>query len=558
MIALPKTMTHIHVAGFIGASLIIGSCAGGYASLLLGRTFLSELRSREAALIFSAVESGPLTFARLQSANIAQTQLDILMRTAGIKGRPIAGVKINGGAEGGFNFANWRRGGTVSPACLSRETRPYTFADALHPYSITVESDDCLRLPEENLILRNALVVGFLVSLMAALACLMAIMPVIDSFRKTRLMLQNPLAPEPSGIRFLPLRELAVLAFRGFRAERDEALAQFAQQVAHDIRSPLAALEVASNEAAQLPEDKRMLIGGAVGRIRDIANSLLDKQRSLAAGADIFAAKPPVRANDAEPVSLPKLTRSLIEEKRLELRASPGIELRFDEAPPGMLARVPPAEFKRVLSNLINNSIEALGGRGAVGVDLELRADWALVNVRDNGKGISPEILAKLGERGKTHGKEGGSGLGLHHARASAEAWGGRLDVESEPGKGTTVTIRIPRHEFEVDHWDAILIDDDELTRTAWRIAASRSGKALRIFPSATAFFVEAAAIDRGTRIYIDAELADGVRGDAESLKIHELGFGEIYLATGYEAKKFAGLKHLRGVIGKDPPWGAQ
>lgn len=563
-LALPQTLTHGHVAAFIGVGLIIGTAVGGYASVSLGRSFLSELRLRESALVFSAVESGPLTFARLQSADIAQAQLNTLMGTAGIHGRPIIGARIQGGEGGRFEFAKWKEARPVGESCLTRETRSYSFPDALHHYQVTLESDRCLRLPEERLILRNALVVGLLVSLLASLAGLVAIMPVIDSFLKTRLMLQNPLSPEPLRIRFLPLRELALLAFRGFQAERNEALAKFAQQVAHDIRSPLAALEVATGDGAfQVPQDKRALIGDAVGRIRDIANSLLDKHRSLAAGADIFRMNSASSIEmDLEPLPLSGLIESLVAEKRLEFSARPHLAIAYrpNASASGTLAKVQPVEFKRLLSNLINNSVEALGEEGGcVDVSLSALDLRTLVSVKDDGKGIPPEVLTSLGRRGETFGKKGGSGLGLHHARASVESWGGTLEISSEIGKGTAVSVFLPEvwsGEARRTLFDAILIDDDALARTTWRIAASRSGKKIGVFSTTADFLKEAGSVDRATPVYIDAELSDGVKGDVESLKIHELGFAEIYLATGHEAVKFENLTHLRGVVGKAPPWG--
>lgn len=564
-LALPQTLTHGHVAAFIGVGLIIGTAVGGYASVSLGKSFLSELRLREAALVFSAVESGPLTFARLQSADIAQAQLNTLMGTAGIHGRPIIGARIQGGKGGRFEFAKWKEARPVGESCLTRETRSYSFPDALHPYQVTLESDRCLRLPEERLILRNALVVGLLVSLLASLAGLMAIMPVIDSFLKARLMLQNPLSPEPLTIRFLPLRELALLAFRGSQAERNEALAKFAQQVAHDIRSPLAALEVATGDRAfQVPQDKRELIGDAVGRIRDIANSLLEKHRSLAAGADIFRmnSASSIEVVDLEPLPISSLIESLIAEKRLEFSGRPHLAIAYrpNASSSGTLAKVQPVEFKRLLSNLINNSAEALGeDGGSVDVSLSALDFRTLVSVKDDGKGIPPEVLTSLGRRGGTFGKNGGSGLGLHHARASVESWGGTLEISSVIGKGTTVNVFIPEvrnGDARRTLFDAVLIDDDELARATWKVAASRLGKRLRSYATAGEFLGEADAVDRATPVYIDVDLGNGKQGDVESLKIHELGFREIYLVTGHEPGKFAGLAHLRGVVGKEPPWG--
>jgi signal transduction histidine kinase len=97
-----------------------------------------------------------------------------------------------------------------------------------------------------------------------------------------------------------------------------------------------------------------------------------------------------------------------------------------------------------MLSNLVNNSVEALERGGSVTVSLARRGGSVEITVRDNGKGIPAEVLQRLGRRGETYGKAGGSGLGLHHARAAAEAWNGSLNISSEPGKGTETVILLP------------------------------------------------------------------------------------------------------------------
>ncbi len=476
-------------------------------------------------------------------------------------------------------------------------------------------------------------------------------------------------------------------------ATRNKIAVEIAQQVAHDIRSPLAALEVAAGDVSHLPEDKRILIRGAVGRIRDIANSLLDRNRP--SGAEVFSsAQEPAAAQ-----LLSSLIESLVTEKRLQFRSRSRIEIEvwLDGASYGIFAKVQPVIFKRVLSNLVNNAVEAFGdGPGAVRVNMSASGGRALVSVQDNGKGIPSEVLSKLGQRGETHDKAGGSGLGLYHARISAESWGGALELSSSMGTGTTATLALPlapapewfvselvlppsrpvvildddasihqvwqgrldalkvrEHAVEIVHvstpaeirswievngvksrealylldyellgyadtglslaaemaigertvlvtsryeepailescrtlktrmipkglaglvpirieqvspatcpagerWDAVLIDDDALARATWKIAASRFGKRFRAFSTAAEFMRESSGMDLATPVYIDADLGDGVKGDVESLKIHALGFGEIYLATGHEASKFSGLAHLRGVTGKEPPW---
>lgn len=328
-----------------------------------------------------------------------------------------------------------------------------------------------------------------------------------------------------------------------------EKMAAQARQVAHDIRSPVAALEVASADAANLPEETRLLIRSAVGRIHDIADSLLDRKRALA----------PESKTAVSPQLLADLIDPVIDEKRLQFRAHylVKIELRLEESARGLFAIVEPVEFKRLLSNLINNAVESFDERGgAVTVSLSARDGRALVTVQDNGKGIPPDILARLGRRGETHGKIGGTGLGLHHAQTSAESWGGKLELSSELGKGTAAALALPLAvRPERTRFDAVLIDDDPLSRATWKTAAARAGKSFRSFSSVGTFFDAAADIDRLTTVYIDSDLGDGVKGERESLKILDLGFGEIYLATGHPPEKFSSLGHLRGVVGKEAPW---
>src|SRR4051812_41645389 len=101
--------------------------------------------------------------------------------------------------------------------------------------------------------------------------------------------------------------------------------------------------------------------------------------------------------------------------------------------------------MKRVVSNLIDNAVEALSGKGCVVVNLEGRPDKCVVRVVDDGCGMPPEVLRSIGQRGATHGKVGGNGLGLYHAQTMVQSWGGHLQIESVGGAGTTMVIELPR-----------------------------------------------------------------------------------------------------------------
>lgn len=365
-----------------------------------------------------------------------------------------------------------------------------------------------------------------------------------------------------SGVELDPGRDLVgILAdMRDIRARLDQAKeqerqlldarvhAEVAEQVAHDIRSPLTALDAAAAATESLPAEERSLIRDAVAQARGIADDLLRRYRAQGGAA-------------AEPASvqpLAELVEAALAAKRLELGSRPGIELTaaIEPACRELRARVQPVEFQRVLSNLLNNAVEAMDGRrGRVRMSLTGAQDEAVVEVSDEGKGIPPEVMARLGERGASRGKAAGTGLGLHHARACAEAWDGSLGFATEPGKGTTVTLRLPRVPDAA--LDAVLIDNNPLVRRGWEMSAAKARRRTRTFSSVDEFLAASGELDHATPVYVDSRLGDGRRGEEESRRITERGFSAVYLATGDESASLKIPGHLRGVVGKDPPWDA-
>lgn len=559
--SLPKTLTHWHVAAFVGTSLLASTGIGVLAASVLARSFSTGLRQRETAMVFGAVESGPLTFARLQSAGIAQAQLTNLLTAPGFRGRPVVRVVINGGDGGRFEYARWEEPRPVAAACLRREARDYQIADALHPYRVTLDLDRCIRLPEERLAVRVALAVGVFIALLGSLAGFAAIVPVAESFARTRRMIQEAAtSPDPSTIRFLPLRELAALAFIGMEAKRHEAVATLARQVAHDIRAPLAALAAAIERPADAPEESRALLQSVVSRVRRIADDLLRLGRADNVGeAD-------VRPSSA---ALLGCMEEIVAEKRLQHRSRSGVAIEFQAEESARLqsAHMDASELKRALSNLVENSIEALmDGRGTVWVRLREHAGSAIIEISDNGRGIAGPMLSQLGRKGVSFGKDpaigSGSGLGLWHAKMTVESWGGRLEIESELGKGTTVRLILQRAEPPASGPAeeaplAVLIDNDPLVRMNWKAAAKRDGKTLKAYPDAASFMKEAGDFHRNTPIYIDSDLGVGVKGEEAAKELMALGFTELRLSTGHDPDSFPALPHLKGIQGKEPPWPA-
>lgn len=275
---------------------------------------------------------------------------------------------------------------------------------------------------------------------------------------------------------------------RANELEKSAALGRLAAQVAHDIRSPLAALDMSAANLSMLPEDKRALMRSAISRIRDIANNLLDQNRVLIRSGNGRGDEPAPSVEPSSTELISNLADSLLTEKRMQFKSRRGvsIEAQIEEGSYGLFARVQPEEFRRTLSNIINNSMEALPESGGQ-VDIRFSGTPKEVELRitDNGKGIPAEILPKLMQRGQTYGKKGGSGLGLYHARASVTSWGGEIRIESQAGKGTIVVIRLPRAQAPLwfipqinltPQYTVVILDDDSTIHQVWEERMKAAG----------------------------------------------------------------------------------
>jgi signal transduction histidine kinase len=274
---------------------------------------------------------------------------------------------------------------------------------------------------------------------------------------------------------------------------------EVARQVAHDLRSPLTALEVlvASEKPNDRPDAK--LFHQSLRRIREVADALLRHRRPVDAVVPFVN-----ESRDQECLLFyPHLViEALIAEKRVEYsQLKQDCSIAYESTFEGrlILMRASKAEFTRVLSNLINNAQEAHSEVDSVQIWLSLEPngpDQFSLRIKDEGIGMSAEVLSRLGESGFSHGKSGGSGIGFHHAKKMTEGLKGSIVVHSSPGAGTEVQIILPRvdgalpiqGDFLDSPWEKIMIvDDDPLIHEAWNIKFGsrfqiQSFESLRLF----------------------------------------------------------------------------
>jgi len=167
-------------------------------------------------------------------------------------------------------------------------------------------------------------------------------------------------------------------------------------------------------------------------------------------------------------------------QKRKNIR----IDLEISDEAQGLFIEILENEFHSILSNLINNSVDAIGKRvGRVSVSATLEAEQISIRVKDNGKGIPEDILGNVFNRGFSYAKINGTGYGLHHAKGFIEKWGGTIGIRSDIKNGTTVSLRLPV--AKVPPWAAshlsaraggsvIVLDDDPYVHSQWK---TRFGK---------------------------------------------------------------------------------
>jgi putative PEP-CTERM system histidine kinase len=121
----------------------------------------------------------------------------------------------------------------------------------------------------------------------------------------------------------------------------------------------------------------------------------------------------------------------------------PGVEL-LKELRPVPKVWIDAAQIQKVLTNLVLNAREAIAGGGTIRVETSQRNRWAVLGVSDNGCGMSPEFLNRFLFRPFSTTKKKGIGIGMFHCKMIVEAHHGRIEVESELGKGTSFRILLP------------------------------------------------------------------------------------------------------------------
>ena len=244
----------------------------------------------------------------------------------------------------------------------------------------------------------------------------------------------------------LPLLEalagLAAVAIQNSRlveervqAERASVIGQMARAVVHDLRSPLTSIrglaELLHERAPEGDPSRPHLatIMAESDRLTGLTGDLLQFSREA----------PPLLRS---PARLSDLVRQTLKplQPRLQ-RGNVSVSLALDE---DARASVDAPRMLRVLHNLLANSLDAMRGGGLLDIRCQRVNGSCHLSVRDSGCGMPENVRRRVFEPFFTHGKAQGTGLGMAIVQRIVEEHGGSVQVESAPGKGTTVTLALP------------------------------------------------------------------------------------------------------------------
>jgi C4-dicarboxylate-specific signal transduction histidine kinase len=220
------------------------------------------------------------------------------------------------------------------------------------------------------------------------------------------------------------------------RQEKMVALGQMVAGVAHEIANPLASMDSLLQLAQRKPEQ---MSAETIGKLRDQVariHSIIAQMRSMVHPT----------GGGEQPLPLNNVVAQAVEMVRLDPRARRlGIEQRLSSSVGDALIR--PQALQQVVVNLLLNSLDAVAevAEPKLTIQTRLADPGYAIDVIDNGSGIKPEHLNRLFEPFFTTKPVGkGTGLGLSISYNLIQRQGGWIDVQSQVGVGTTMTIHLP------------------------------------------------------------------------------------------------------------------
>lgn len=217
---------------------------------------------------------------------------------------------------------------------------------------------------------------------------------------------------------------------------RIDALLTVSEKVAHDIRSPLSAINLVMAKATFPDSEYKEIFDTAVQRIDETATKILTQYRTKTGSEN----------ESIEQIDLKEICSKIIKEKTV---LNQKIDFEFTINTESTMAMGLRLDLERIISNIIDNSIFALKNivTPKIFVSIITKDNIIQLNITDNGTGIPQQVLKLLGTvRITTKADAGqGNGIGLLHAKHVIERLNGQFEISSQENMGTTIKISLPK-----------------------------------------------------------------------------------------------------------------
>jgi signal transduction histidine kinase len=235
-------------------------------------------------------------------------------------------------------------------------------------------------------------------------------------------------------------RRLRQARAQELRTARILAWGEMARQVAHEIKNPLTPIKLSVQHIRRAYLDRSPDYEAILEQNVDQVLDEIDRLTEIARAFSRYGA-PPEAPGEAEPIDVAAVAREALTLYQVPDRS---VRYRFTVEARDTIAAARSAELREVLVNLLENARAAVGEVGHVEVVVSDGGRYVRVDVRDDGDGIPADQLPRIFDPHFST-RSSGTGLGLAIVRRLVEGWGGEVSADSEPGRGTTMTLLVPR-----------------------------------------------------------------------------------------------------------------
>ncbi|MFW5951887.1 MAG: sensor histidine kinase, partial [Gemmatimonadota bacterium] len=247
---------------------------------------------------------------------------------------------------------------------------------------------------------------------------------------------------------------ISIKFLKAFAAERAMSeRSRFFASLSHELRTPINAVigynhllqEQIFGDLSEKQKDALEKANRSAQHLLELVDDILDISKIEAGKVEVVT----------DEVDLAALARDTATSVQIQARKK-GIELRV-QTPAELLVETDSARVRQILLNLLSNAVK-FTQEGSVTLRLLDSDGVVALEVEDTGPGIAPEDQERVFDEFEQAGPgsdSSGTGLGLAISRRLAELLGGDLELESEPGAGSTFTLTLPRRwaSPEVEHW---------------------------------------------------------------------------------------------------------